>query len=170
MKIFLWKKLFILLNQNTKKRNDIEYIEYTFKTSNNEEKNLEEEYKSAIEGIEELKKNNSLERIESNSTGIGSRTLCYKNIIKINLIKLPCDKNDNKEKLDDFNKKLNYIPLPKKKKIKIDCSFKSKSPGHSFKSDSPNQSLFNQTNNLKPKSKRNLEFHLQIKQFYYKIF
>jgi serine/threonine kinase 38 len=28
-----------------KKRNDIEYIEYTFKTSNNEEKNLEEEFK-----------------------------------------------------------------------------------------------------------------------------
>ena len=137
-----------------KKRNDIEYIEYTFKTSDNEEKNLEEEYKSAIEGIEELKKNNSLERIESNSTGIGSRTLSYNNIKKINLIKLPCDKNDNKEKLDDFNKKLNYIPLPKKKKIKIDCSFKSKSPGHSVKSDSPNQSLFNQTNSLKPKSKK----------------
>ena len=31
---------------------------------------------------------------------------------------------------------------------------KSKSPGHSVKSDSLNQSLLNQTNSLQPKSKR----------------
>ena len=58
----------------------------------------------------------------------------------------------------------------KRKKLKLIVVLKSKSPGHSVKSDSLNQSLFNQTNSIKPKSKRNLEFHLQIKQFYYKIF
>ena len=42
----------------------------------------------------------------------------------------------------------------KRKKFKLIEVLKSKSPGHSVKSDSLNQSLFNQTNSIKPKSKR----------------
>ena len=54
-----------------------------------------------------------------------------------------------KKKLDDLIKKLNYIPLPKKKKkLKLIVVLKSKSLGHSDKSNCPNQSLFNQTNSL----------------------
>ena len=139
----------------SRKRNDIEYIEYTYRTSDNEEKNLEEEYKNAIKDVEFIQKNDSLERLDSSSTGTGSRNLSYSNLKKINLIKLSDNKID-KDKNDDFNKKINYIPLPKKKKIKIDCSNnKNKSPcNNSFKCESPNQTIFKQ-NSIKCLTHRN---------------
>ena len=140
----------------SRKRNDIEYIEYTYRTSDNEEKNLEEEYKNAIKDVEFIQKNDSLERLDTNSTGTGSRNLSYNNLKKINLIKLPSDNKNDKEKNDDCNKKINYIPLPKKKKIKIDCNnnIKNKSPWNSFKSESPNQTIVKQ-NSIKSLTHRN---------------
>ena len=140
----------------SRKRNDIEYIEYTYRTSENEEKNLEEEYQNAIKDVEFIQKNDSLERLDTNSTGTGSRNLSYNNLKKINLIKLPSDNKSDKEKNDDCNKKINYIPLPKKKKIKIDCNnnIKNKSPWNSFKSESPNQTIVKQ-NSIKSLTHRN---------------
>ena len=140
----------------SRKRNDIEYIEYTYRTSENEEKNLEEEYQNAIKDVEFIQKNDSLERLDTNSTGTGSRNLSYNNLKKINLIKLPSDNKNDKEKNDDCNKKINYIPLPKKKKIKIDCNnnIKNKSPWNSFKSESPNQTIVKQ-NSIKSLTHRN---------------
>ena len=140
----------------SRKRNDIEYIEYTYRTSENEEKNLEEEYQNAIKDVEFIQKNDSLERLDTNSTGTGSRNLSYNNLKKINLIKLPSDNKSDKEKNDDCNNKINYIPLTKKKKIKIDCNnnIKNKSPWNSFKSESPNQTIVKQ-NSIKSLTHRN---------------
>ena len=66
----------------------------------------------------------------------------------MNLIKLPCDKNDNKKYQMILIKNLIIFLCQKRKKFKLIVVLKSKSPGHSVKYDSLNQSLFNQTNSL----------------------
>ena len=95
-----------------KKRKNVEYLGYTFK-NNDDELNIEDEFKIAIGGIDNLKNNIS---VETESTFSGSR-IGNESLKKIILFKNNCDiiKDNSYEK-----KKSSSL-----KKIKIDCSLKS---------------------------------------------
>lgn len=105
------------LNENKRKRKDIEYLGYTYKEGN--ENNCKTNYSSIIETIENLKVNT--ERI-SNNTNENTEDIISSETSQKNT----SDKSDLSQ--GSTNKKLQIIPLPSKK-IKIDCSSRNTSKG-----------------------------------------